>query len=65
MPLELLKIRVRRQVEAQNFATITAKLDDLTPLEVFQQKCVAHYEGKEPAEMPELEASFRELLENL
>lgn len=65
MPLELLKIRVRRQVEQQDFKTITKKLDDLTPLEVFQQKCVAFYDGNEPEEMKELEATFRELLENL
>ncbi|MFK7937662.1 MAG: exonuclease SbcCD subunit D C-terminal domain-containing protein [Saprospiraceae bacterium] len=65
MPLELLKIRVKRQVEAQEFQAIAKKLDDLTPLEVFQQKCVAHYDGKEPAEMPELEVTFRELMEGL
>lgn len=65
MPLELLKIRVRRQVEQQDFKAITKKLDDLTPLEVFQQKCVAFYDGNQPDEMKELEATFRELLENL
>ncbi|MEL7021042.1 MAG: exonuclease SbcCD subunit D C-terminal domain-containing protein [Bacteroidota bacterium] len=65
MPLELLKIRVQRPLDTTAPAEVIRKLDDLSPLEVFQQKCVAHYDGQPPAEMEELEMTFRLLLEQL
>ncbi len=58
-PLELLKIRAKRQHYALDTQTELTDLDDLSPLEVFRKKCNSF--GSPPEEMDELEATFREL----
>ncbi len=61
MDLELLKIKVNRTYTALDDQTDVAELDDLAALEVFQKKCLAS--GNAPEDQPELEQTFRELLD--
>lgn len=61
MDLELLKIKINRSYSALDDQTEADELDDLEAMDVFQKKCLAS--GNPPEEQPELEHTFRELLD--
>lgn len=59
MHLELLKIRILRQQQAQQQKPDTPELGELNEMEVFRMKCLSY--GSPPEEMEELARSFLEL----